>query len=378
MGKQVKMENPQWERNEPMDVPRTTAPASEVNQLKRTKIGEEECGLKADQSAERDKGHNEFRDNLTATVCQPSKLSTREETATTLKCGQRNPCKSEPDRIRTRKKHNECVTSEEAFQEKLYSDKQERVVTGEIKREFLENVEGDHLDTYQCDRPEEDPKDSACGESHGIQNEGRLFECSQCGKGFLQRRSLVIHQKSHTGKKSYKCSQCGKCFRQRKNLNEHQRLHTGAKPYKCSQCGKCFSIEEYLKRHQRIHTGAETKPHKCSQCGKSFNKGKDLLIHQRVHTGEKPYECSQCGKCFSIQGNLKRHWRIHTGEKPYTCLECGKSFGRSSQLKTHQIIHTGEEPYKCSQCGKCFSQRKNLNTHQRLHTGAKPYKCYQC
>uniref|UniRef100_A0A6J0SIH0 C2H2-type domain-containing protein n=1 Tax=Pogona vitticeps TaxID=103695 RepID=A0A6J0SIH0_9SAUR len=378
MGRQVKMENPQWERNELMDVPRTAAPRSQVNLLKGIEIGEEESGLKEDQLAERDKEPNEFRDQLTATVCQPPEMSMREETPTTVKCGQRYPCKSEPDRIRTRKKHNDCVTSEETFQENVYSDKQQRVVTGEIKGEFLENVEGDHLDTYQCDRPKEDPKDSVSGESHGIQSEGRLFECSECGKGFLQRRSLVIHQKSHTGEKLYECSQGGKGFGQRKNLNTHKRLHTGSEAYKCSQCGKCFSLRKDLKRHQSIHTGAETKPYKCSECGKSFNQEKALLVHQRIHTGEKPYECSQCGKCFNDQRNLMRHCRIHTGEKRYTCLECGKSFVWSNQLKIHRISHTGEEPYKCSQCGKCFSQQGNLMSHWRIHTREKPFKCFQC
>ncbi|XP_078244466.1 uncharacterized protein LOC110070962 [Pogona vitticeps] len=380
MGRQVKMENPQWERNEPIVVPRTAAPASEVNLLKRTEIGEEECGLKEDQSTERDKEHNEFRDHLTDTVCQPSKMFTREETPTTLKCGQRYPYKSEPDWIYTRKNHNECVTSEGTFQENVYSDKQQRAVTGEIKPEFFENVEGDNLDTYWRNRSEEEPNDSACGESHGIQSEGRLFKCSHCGKGFLQRRSLVIHQKSHTGEKPYECSQCGKCFRQRKNLNTHQRLHTGAKPYKCYQCGKCFSLENYLKKHQRIHTGAQAKPHKCSQCGKSFNQEKALQVHQRIHTGEKPYECSQCGKCFSQRINLNRHQLLHTGAKPYKCYQCGKCFSLQNYLKRHQGIHTGAEtkPYKCSQCGKSFYQEKWLLVHQRIHTGEKPYECSQC
>uniref|UniRef100_A0ABM5FGP2 Uncharacterized protein isoform X1 n=1 Tax=Pogona vitticeps TaxID=103695 RepID=A0ABM5FGP2_9SAUR len=378
MGRQVKMEDPLWERNEPMDVPKTAAPASQVNLLKRPEIGEEGCGLKEGQSAKRDKERNEFRDHLTATVCQPSEMSTREETPTTLKRRRRYPCKSEPYRIHTRKKHNESVASEETFQENVYSDKQQRVVTGEIKREFLENVEGDHLDMYRCDHPEEDPKDSACGESHGIQREGRLFKCSQCGKGFLQRRRWVIHQKSHTGEKLHECSQGGKGFSQRENLNTHQLLHTGAKPYKCSQCGKCFSVGKYLKKHQRIHTASETKPYKCSQCGKSFNQENVLLVHQRIHTGEKLYECSECGKFFSSQENLRSHRRIHTGGKRYTCLECGKSFRRGNNLKTHQIIHTGEKPYKCSQCGKCFNDQGNLRRHWRIHTGEKQYECSQC
>ncbi|KAM9469809.1 uncharacterized protein Hap1MRO34_011996 isoform 1-T2 [Clarias gariepinus] len=202
------------------------------------------------------------------------------------------------------------------------------------------------------------------------------YQCSQCGKSFTQQSSLQLHQRLHTRENLCQCSQCGKSFTQQIHLQAHQRIHTGEKPHQCSQCGKSFSEKGSLRRHQNIHTGE--KPYHCLQCGKSFSELGTLTRHQRVHTGEKPYHCSHCGKSFSERGNLRTHQRIHTEEKLHHCAQCGRSFTHQSTLQHHQRIHTGEKPYYCSVCGKSFSQQGNFQKHQRIHTGEKPYHCLHC
>ncbi|XP_007952359.1 zinc finger protein with KRAB and SCAN domains 2 [Orycteropus afer afer] len=198
------------------------------------------------------------------------------------------------------------------------------------------------------------------------------------GKLVSQPRELgkpVMYQRPFMGKRSYRLLKYGESFGRSARFMCRMN-HQKENPCKCSVCGKCFGRSRSLIRHQRIHTGE--KPFKCLDCGKSFNDSSNFGAHQRIHTGEKPYRCGECGKCFSQSSSLIIHQRTHTGEKPYQCGECGKSFTNSSHFSTHRRVHTGENPYKCVDCEKSFNNCTRFREHQRTHTGEKPYGCVQC
>ncbi|XP_075045571.1 uncharacterized protein LOC142104664 isoform X2 [Mixophyes fleayi] len=209
-----------------------------------------------------------------------------------------------------------------------------------------------------------------------VSSRKETYSCSDCGKRFLQRSVLLLHQNSHMEEKLFVCPSCGKRFVQHSLLILHQKTHKNNKPFQCMECGNMFFSRLLFLEHQRTHK--EEKPHHCSDCGKCFADSTTLLIHQRIHTGEKPFNCRDCGKSFSQHSTLVSHQRIHTGEKPYECRQCGKRFSDRSAYVSHQRTHTGDKPFRCEECGKRFSQSSNLRRHERLHTGQKPHVCSKC
>ncbi|XP_014384263.1 PREDICTED: zinc finger protein 350-like isoform X1 [Myotis brandtii] len=185
------------------------------------------------------------------------------------------------------------------------------------------------------------------------------------GKAFKKRICLTDHHITHTGEKPHQCSEYGKAFTIFM-LTEQQRTNTREKPFfVCSNCGKGFLQNRDLIVHRRIHRGP--KPCICNECGKGFVNKSNLTVHRRIHTGEKPYICNECGKGFIQKGDLIAHQRFHTGKTPFMCNECGKFFARPFGLIKHQRIHTGERPYSCGTCGQAFAYMPTLVRHEKKH-----------
>ena len=93
--------------------------------------------------------------------------------------------------------------------------------------------------------------------------------------------------------------QCPRGFKTPRGLKYHMALHTGIAAFHCGECGKAFITRDKLLLHQKSRHSNE-RPHACEWCGKGFLLAHKLAEHRRrVHTGEKPFKCNMCDQRFT-------------------------------------------------------------------------------
>ena len=214
----------------------------------------------------------------------------------------------------------------------------------------------------------------------------KWFSCKYCDKDFPDRKVVLEHEITHTGKAGeagkFLCSQCGKNCRSRSALVEHLCLHTGGKPYSCPHCGKTCSGERGVKEHiKRVHQGGLGRTGKqltCEYCYVIFVTRQDLIdhlkdIHNVVQLSRGPiadrnarnFVCSECGKEFDhkLKHSFIEHIATHTRSDLHSCGECGKTFVRERELRYHKARHRGEGRYVCGLCNKNFVLKWDLKKH---------------
>ena len=207
--------------------------------------------------------------------------------------------------------------------------------------------------------------------------------CEFCGKVFLfgLTGSYKIHINYHLKLKNYECSVCGKKYIEYRKLKEHYRKHTGEKPYMCDECGQTFSGFSRLYSHKKNKHVGLRQLYSCHKCPKVFKGYSGLKFHLKYYheaQSDKPYRCSKCEKTFQTPDILKRHETVHRETKDFKCDQCNAAFKRIQGLTEHKKRHTKDYTNFCSHCGKGFYTKQSMIAHERVHTGEKPYSCTIC
>ncbi len=135
------------------------------------------------------------------------------------------------------------------------------------------------------------------------------------------------------------------------------RTHLGddGRVFKCEHCSKGFFTQGCLRSHVRIHMRAEDSL-ACNEpgCSKSYSTAEGLRLHIRNHHSvDKKWACTVegCGRSFVRQTDLRLHLiRIHSHSRPFPCTvpACRKSFACYSELKRHLLCHTRAKRHKKS------------------------------
>lgn len=137
-----------------------------------------------------------------------------------------------------------------------------------VATSFLTNTSSQRFETFNPSQnpapfsvsasPSSNPSAASSQSSFGVvrtftqqPQTARLFPCTKCPMRFFQGTELLKHAASHRSRK-YVCDVCGKAFVCKSQLEIHQNVHTGQKPFTCSVCHSRFSHPSNLRRHMKL------------------------------------------------------------------------------------------------------------------------------
>ncbi|XP_058470297.1 zinc finger and BTB domain-containing protein 2b [Solea solea] len=108
-------------------------------------------------------------------------------------------------------------------------------------------------------------------------------------------------------RRKYECSTCGRKFIQKSHWREHMYIHTG-KPFKCSACGKSFCRANQAARHVCLNQGVDAYTMVDRQSMELCTAGDDSSQMEAMFMGStKPYKCNICATTFSSPNEVIKH-----------------------------------------------------------------------
>lgn len=265
-----------------------------------------------------------------------------------------------------------------------------------MKRTHLVNF----LKEFVCNKCDEVFKSSfdLLVHSRQVHRKMKVVNCEFCGRKFIKKSMLKIHQKSRAcSANHFVCKTCQKPFKTKQGFENHQKfcgnekkvLKDVKKPKEpknwiCEFCGIHLTTQPGHRRHliSRHRDVMYTKPPtklNCPypNCVKVFYYKFDLKNHiDCKHLKLRDYKCDLCSKGYALACGLRRHMKlIHnkTNEekeitKIFVCSFCPAKYEKENALSKHLQHHDLTLPnrsFHCLICTRSFKLKKLLNLHIR-------------
>ncbi|XP_006625910.1 zinc finger and BTB domain-containing protein 2b [Lepisosteus oculatus] len=121
-------------------------------------------------------------------------------------------------------------------------------------------------------------------------------------------------------RRKYECSTCGRKFIQKSHWREHMYIHTG-KPYKCSACGKSFCRANQAARHVCLNQSAESYTMVDRQSMELCSSEDSSQIEALFLSSSRPYKCNVCEMTFASPNEVMKHLCFAQNAQMFSGLE---------------------------------------------------------
>ncbi|KAJ8009330.1 hypothetical protein DPEC_G00087770 [Dallia pectoralis] len=178
----------------------------------------------------------------------------------------------------------------------------------------------------------------------------RSYPCRVCGRKFLQKRHLIVHQQTHVSEAAV---HPGKLNRTTKaypppdadcspdvDFQNSERFIS----YNTELNGKRQPVDGLNNSSEKLHNGS-----RCEQSREHI----DLLFSDDDRNGSSVSNVTSRTNMSKVRDNQ--------------CMICQKRFDYPSKLSRHLLVHMDIKPFGCPVCSKSFRQLCHLQTHMKAH-----------